>query len=202
MTSEEIVNLWGIKRKGQQLLFEDYDNILRNTKFISNDDVEINKQILIHWWMNVYAINDGRDFDVPYEVYKSWSNAIGNNFKFIMMSGYHTISKQTIVSLACSKHLPLEPQLEELKLWLPHIIPTKNDKDKRESKYISIFEHNLSKDAIISLSIYSDTDISVNSFRYGQHKVLCPFDNIRDAVEYIWQNFWYRNDNDNSEDYD
>ena len=71
MDSKTIVDRYGAKLKGQQMLFTDYDYILRHTKFQSVDP-DFNREALVHWWMNVYLPEyRGRDESTPYEIYSS-----------------------------------------------------------------------------------------------------------------------------------
>lgn len=201
MDSQTIVELFGAKLEGQQLLFEDHDYMLRNTKFkvYPNECVETNQEILIHWWMHVY-VPDGYTHEqkTEYEIYKTWSNALWHNFKYVMPEGYCQDTHQSSIRLACRKHIPLAPQLKELELWLPHMkeITDENGRGDRKAKYVSIFEHTLSKGACFSLSVYSETEITLNALSYSHHRVLQKFDSLAAAVDYVRLHHWYESENE------
>lgn len=196
-TSKFFADAFNAKLTGQQLLFEDYDLILRRTPFkdlfepqAEQVRTEFNRTALIHWWMNVYVPNGRGDQETPYEVYRTWSNAMWQNFKYVSCDGYRIETNQNVVKIACCKKEPLEPQLEELKLWIPHIKESM-DEEQRMGKHISIFERGLCEYAIYSLAVYSDLDIVIGEFSHGSYKVVNKFDNLAEAVDLIRNKYWY-----------
>jgi len=200
MTSERIVERFNAKLKGQQLLFEDPDIVLRNTKFrpLADELLSEAQEMIIHWWMNVY-VPDGRgDNHTPQEIFSSWSNAKYHYFKFCQVDGYCPDIQQSAIHLKCYKQMPLAPQVRELQMWLEpaksFILSTGRTKKPtdRVGKYVSIFEHTLSRWASYYLYVYSDdTDCAIYSNRYGRYSLEKEFKTLESAVDYIRLNLWY-----------
>lgn len=194
MNSKEIVKAYGATLKGQQLLFPDDDIILRNTPFIESGDKSFDREALVHWWLNVYVPDGHGDDDTPYEVFKSWSDGISHNFKYINSFGHNPETQQRAISLWTYKKDSVEAHLEDLNMWLPHIIPStdENGRGERKAKHIEIMEHTCSRYGRYSMSIYSDREVTVNCLSYGRHRVLKRFDCIEDAVEFVKDNHCYK----------
>lgn len=192
MDSKTIVELFGAKIKGQQLLFDDFDFILKNTGY-KKISPELDKEIIVHWFMNIYSHDD--DYSTrktDYEVYVQWSKAISENFKYVSVSGYLPETGQSCVKLACHKNEDVNLQLNELQMWLPHIKPIK--KDDKLIKYVRIFESSLSRHAAYALHI-CETEVFINKNSYGR-QTNQKFDDIATAVNFIHQNIWYKDGND------
>lgn len=186
MTSSEIVQAYGAKLEGQQLLFPDDDIVVRRTKF-KPIDPEFDKKALIHWWMHVY-VPDGYDEETktPQEVFSSWSNALYTYFKYTMIGGYKADTRQSCVKISAYKKEPVEPQIEELKLWLPHIKSAMNENANRIGKYVDIFEHNLSRFDSWYAFVY-DAEFVIYRGRWEDKK----FNSIEQFMEYIVKHLWY-----------
>ena len=191
MNSAEIVEAYGAKLDGQQLLFHDDDIVLRQTKFNSITP-EFDKQALIHWWMDVY-LPEYRNVDehAIQEVYNSWSNAIWNYFKYTSLSGYNPATNQQVVKFSGYLKEPVDVQTEELRLWVPHIKLCLNKDNGKMGKYISIFEHSLSANGIYSLWIYDNDDIGLGCTRYSHYEEKAHFDCLGKAVWFVVNHYWY-----------
>lgn len=191
MNSQTIVEKYGAKLEGQQLLWQDYDLILRKTPF-QDIDPEFNKQALIHWWMEVYVSDGCGEQETSQKVYSSWSNGLYKNFEYAKASGlYHSQNNQSAIQLGAIKNEPIEDQIEELKMWLSYTKPIKNEYGV-EYKFVSIFESTLSRHGIYHLQIHSDDNIKLMFTRYGNPSVLKEFKSLEDAVEYVAKNHYYK----------
>jgi len=208
MDSATIVEKYGAKLEGQQMLYPDPDYVLRKTKFRPIDP-EFDKQALVHWWMNVYLPDQYVDEysaalgGINQEVYRSWSNAIYSYFSCARCSGsYNSNTSQSTVQFQAYKHDLLDPQIAELKMWLPHIKPCLNPESKREGRHISILERKLSKDGAWRLWIYSDNDLVLTITAYHRYSEVEKFTDLVSAVKYIAENVWYQKSYGNYDDYD
>ena len=187
VTSQQIVELFDVKLVGQQLLIPDPDYVLLCSKFQPTGDDNLDREILIHWWMHVYDPTE--DYKLGEGIYGSWSNACYRYFKYATQSGYNPETGQA-VKLSCYKHTPLEPQLEQLQLWLPHIKPSRlrpHDESERKGKWISVFEHTLSYHGSYNLIIYSDTEVDL-TFTYDSPR---KFGSLDEAVDFVRLHHWY-----------
>jgi len=191
MNSSEIVKEYNVIMPGQQFLFKDDDATLRRTRFKSIDPV-FDKEAIIHWWMNVYTPTNC--IETSQEVYSSWHCAVHANFKYIGIAGYNCGTLQSAIRFAAYKKDPIEEQLEELQMWLPHIRPSvdENGRGDRKAKHVSILERTLSQYACYSMSVYNDNEITVNSLAYGSHNVLKKFDNLKYVISFIRARHWYK----------
>lgn len=107
----------------------------------------------------------GYSRDMPQEVYRSWSNALYPNFKFVYPDGRYSLqTNQSIVKLAAYTKERAQDIYSELLLWTPHIKPEERGEKEGNKRYISIFEHNLSLHASYDLELPPDVDINVDSF--------------------------------------
>lgn len=199
VNSQEIVKLFNAKAKGQQLLFEDCDYTLRHTEFIPSENIEKNQEILIHWWMHVHNPCGRGNENTEENVFRSWSSAVQNNFKYARPHGRYTETidgkYQEVVDIACTKNAPLIQQLKELELWLPHVKESYDENfPGKKRKYVSIFEHTCSAYGCYSLSIYNDSEIALDFIKYRRHSVLNVFKTLADAVDYVRLNHWYLTD--------
>jgi hypothetical protein len=197
MNSSEIVKLYDAKISGQQLLIPDDDFTLRNTPFKDTGNKQLNKEILVHWWMNVYQPDSYQyDTKTPYEIYRTWSNAVRNHFHFAKAEGsYHVETGQSSVQLSCYKKKKLDAHIYELKMWLPYIKLAKalgrRDNDERLHKQVSIFEHTLSEFGIFTLCIFSDNEVVLKKNSYGTVRDVQKFTDLTSAVKYIQEQHYY-----------
>lgn len=178
MNSKEIVAAYKAKLSGQQLLVEDDDFILRHTSFKSISPL-FDKQVLVHWWMNVHIPPGSKNESTPSEIFRSWDNAIYGRFKYVRPGmTYNLDTRQVIIKIGTRKSDELKPQIEELEMWLPFV--------KGHPKVVDIFEHTLSRWEIYKLHVSP-----------GLYKVkttsrtIASFDNIIDTVSFIRKNHWY-----------
>ncbi len=191
MNSEKVVELLNTKLSGQQLLFDDPEFVLRNTSFKSTGCRDTDKQILVYWWMNVHVPDGIGQNNTEYCVYKTWSNALYNYFKYAKISGMYSLkTNQNLVQLSCHKNDILKLHIEELEMWIPNI-KTLKDENGVDYKYISILEYSLSQYGVYSLGIY-DNFISLDFCSYGRTRTLERFNRLCDAVEHIKNNVWYQ----------
>jgi hypothetical protein len=138
--------------------------------------------------MNVY-IPDGYTDDsrTSQEVYSSWNSAIYKYFTYAYAAmGYNPKTNQQVVKFSGYKKEPFQPQIEELMMWLPHIKPSLNEREKRVGLYIGIFEHTLSEFGSWDLWIYGDEYVIYKS-RWEEAK----FDSLVKCVEYMVNHLWY-----------
>ena len=185
ITSQEIVDKYKVSEKGQLTLFSDPDELLVKTKFQKTDDPEFDKLAIVHWWMNVYVPDGYGRYKTEYEIYSTWSNAIGNNFKYISQSGYNLQTRQSCVQIRAYKNEPTADLLAELELWLPHI------KECDGIKHIGIFESSLSEHGIYAFEIRKDKFV-ITFTRYHNKRDLKEFDNLSDAVNCIRESIYYK----------
>lgn len=195
MDSSEIVKLYDAKVSGQQLLIPDDDFTLRNTPFKDTGNKQTNREIVVHWWMNVYEPNSYQyDTKTPYEIYRTWSNAANNNFHFAHAnSGYNAYTNQSVVRLAARKKKKLDAQLFELNMWLPYIKQSKsqNPKESRLCSWVDIFEYTLSEHGSYSMEVFSETDVVIGVMRYHSWYEVKRLSSLREAVDYIRCNHYY-----------
>lgn len=182
MNSEEIVEAYGAKLDGQQYLFNDSDFILRNTPF-KPINPEFDKKAIVHWWTNVYFPNGYGDNKTPQDVWKSWDTASWKYFKYIHISGYWIDTNQSSIKIACIKSDLLQPQLEELEMWLPGI--------KGNPKKVSILEESLSEHGSYNLVVYEKQQI-ITKTTYGSISHVKEFTNLSDAVDFIRTRLYYK----------
>ncbi len=190
MDSNLIVEKYEATLKGQQLLFPDADIILRQTKF-KKIDPEFDKQALVHWWMNVYVPDGYGENRAPQNVFSSWSNAMWGCFQVVHVSGYCPENEQSTVHFGAYEKEPLEPQIEELRMWVPHIKPVKLDFD-RPAKMIKVSEAGCGEGGIWSLRIYSDTEYVLGLRRYSHYHERAKFESLGKAVWFISQHYPYK----------
>lgn len=182
VTSKEIIDKWKVVRKGQLLLFEDYDDLLLQTPFIVTDDSNFDTMVLIHFWMNVYKPSANT---IKQDVYRTWVNGLYKYFKYAYpRTGYFTETNQSEVSFAAIRKDDLKPQLEELSLWIPFIKPLNNKHSV--CKIIDIFEHTLSYNGSYSLNICDNQYKIIRN-----NSVKAEFDSLESVVSYIKNNLWY-----------
>jgi hypothetical protein len=190
MDSQTIVDRYEAKLEGQQLLFPDSNIVLRNTKF-KKIDPEFDKAAIVHWWMNVYVPEGHGENKTEYEVYNTWSNAVYPYFRNIHISGYNPHTDQQAVTFAGYKKEPVDPQIEELRLWVPHIKPCK-DKNDRVGKHVKVFEHTLSENGSWHLWIYSDNEYALGTMRWHRYTQTATFDSLGKSVWFITQHYYYK----------
>lgn len=193
MESQAIVDRWGAKLSGQQVLFPDPDLVLRRTLFTETGDKSFDQEALIHWWMHVY--NYDKDYlpdnKVPYEVYKTYSNALLKFFNYAKASGcYSPKTNQSVIDLACYKHKPVEDHMAELNMWLPHIIEING------CKYVKIFERSLSEYGVYTMRVYKDrTDLEF--CRHGHVEVIETRPTVEKMVAHVHDRHYYQDGEDN-----
>lgn len=191
MDSQTIVDAYQAKVSGQGLLWHDPDFILRKTSYQDTPDKEFNQQAVIHWWMNVYDPNGRGDDETPYEVYKTWNNALYKNFKYTRTNGYNTETNQACVHFAPYKEESLDDQEEELKLWLPHVKPSRCEEAEKEGKFVDLFEHTFSEHGSYYLWLFSDTELCLYKCTYGSIRCLQTFTSLSDMIEYVAKHHYY-----------
>lgn len=198
MDSKTIVDAYGAKLSGQGLLFEDHDYTLRHTPF-KEINPQFDREAVVHWWMNVYVPDGWGDDRTPQEIHETWSSAIFKTFLYIHQSGYNPRTNQTSIDIACIGDVPVEPQLEELRMWLSEYkpIPTEGDGDVH---YVGIFESTLSEFGIYHLEVYDDESCIIRKTTYGRPEILSTFDNLKSALDYIRLNLWYQKTRDGQDE--
>ncbi len=197
MTSQEIVDRYGVENcANMDRLFPDPDLVLRNTHFIPQEDETFNRDSIIHWWMHVYVPDGFGDYRVLYEAYKTWSNALYRYFRYARPNGYVSQTNQSSIKIGCYKKTPLEPQLAELQLWVPHVKEVTFDKDEERSyakaKPIRIFESSLSLSGSWTLYVTDTGYCEIYRNQYVEQK----FNTLAEAVDHIRLNLWYQKKED------
>lgn len=196
MDSQVLLEKLNLSPKPPGQLFDDPDQVLRATLFRSTDDPQLDREAIIHWWMHVYNPGSPRCDDTTLKVYQSWDRAQWPLFKYVRTgSGYFPEANQQTVRITMYKKDPVEPAIEELRLWLPHIkrIPFSprcrhsDEKGQPLAAYIDIFESTLSQHGCYDLWYISDDDIRL-TFTYSDP---VKFKNLFDAVDYIREHHWY-----------
>lgn len=192
MTSKEIVDRYKAKLKGQKMLWEDCDFILKKTRF-KKIDPEFDRQALVHWWMYVYGPEDYGPETTPFEVFNTWSNAMYPNFKYVNVSGYVPATKQSCVQFSGYRHDPIQSQVEDLEMWLPHVKP-----NKKGYKFIDVFEYTASAHGIFFLEFYPKS-IHLNKTTYGTTATLKKFKTVAETVEYVVEHHPYEGNEEEDE---
>lgn len=181
----------------QKTLWPEYDAVMRAASFQSVSP-EFDKAAVAHWWMNTYWPDSS---DTPQEVYKSWHSSVYANFKYITISGFYYDSRQSVIQVRCYLNTPIEPVIEELQYFLPHI---KNIEFANEQgKVLGIFESTLCQHGVYSLLLNDKISL------YCNRRVIETFDTLEKSIEYIRANHWYQrtegasdDDEGDEEDYD
>jgi len=191
MESREIVDRWAVERSGQLLLWEDHDQLIRTTPFKAVDP-DFDRQVLIHFWMNVYK-GDAWNVEekVEYEIWKTYHDPLYSMFLYVKPEGYMRESCQSCLQIAGYKKEPLEDHMKELLMWLPHYKCVTNSENDRKAQYFSIFEHTLSEGGIYNAWVYSPTECEIGFTRYGHYSVKHRFDSLEKMLDYIRLNYWY-----------
>jgi hypothetical protein len=198
MDSQTIVNKYEAKLEGQQLLFSDDDLVLRKTPFKSISE-DFDKEVVIHWWMNVYVPNGYGELETPYPVYSTWSNAVYKCFNAVKTGGYCTETNQTGIEVCFYRDDPLDEQIAEVKMWLSHLKPIK--KGDTTAIHLGVFEHTLSEGGVYTLWVYPENKVILEKCTYGRIHPLKEFSSLDEAFKYVAQNHWYeksRNEKDNT----
>lgn len=194
MDSQTIVERYGAKLKGQQLLFPEHEYTLRHTPFQPTGDRDFDRETLVHWWMHVYIPDGYGSEKTPYEIYQTWSNGLWPLFLYCKPSGYLPETYQSAIQLSCYKNEPLEDHLADVRLWLPHCKPfTYKDKkgESRPGVHVGIFERTLSEHGVYDLRVWSETDMDLGKTTYGRYQVLQHFTSLEEAVAYIQKHHYY-----------
>ncbi len=189
MNSELIIDTWKAKDP-DPLLWPDHDRTLLSIPFQSVNQ-EFDKLALVHWWMNVYNPANS----TPMEIYQSWHEAVRHTFKHVFPGmGYHPGSMQNSISLGMYKNDEVEPAVEELKLWLPHIklidCPEDGDRESYKGQHIHVSEHTFSEKGVYSLLIFAENDSVLNKRVYGSDTYVHSFKSLGHAVAYIRDRHW------------
>ena len=191
-----LANLLGAELKGQQLLFSAPEIALRQTPFKSINP-QTDREVLIHWWMNVYVPDGTGAEETPCEVYSSWSSAVYPAFRYVRPSGFCPETKQSTIKLSAYKHESVEAHLADLELWLPHIKPsTKNvtcrdEPLKGPAKFVDIFERTLSEHGSYSLFIYAEDDLELQKLAWSNINIVHRSKSLVEMVEYVRDRHWY-----------
>lgn len=197
MNSDEMVAAYDAKLDGQLLLFPDNHIVLRKTKF-QPVNPEFDKHAIIHWWMNVYVPDGYGDEGTPQDVYNSWRNAVYANFNYIHTGGYNPETNQSTISFQGYKKEELQPQIDELRMWLVHVKPVTHKLRCYEkelppiAKYIKISERTLSEYGFYVLLVHNDEYILTRT-TYGSTSECGKFDSLGKAVWFIVNHYWYKN---------
>lgn len=195
MTSQDIVERWGVQLEGQQVLFPDPDLVLRRTEWRATGDAPFDREALAHWWMQVYVPNGKGDEQTPQTVYSSYSSAVYNLFPHVRPGGYSPVTGQSQLDVVCynsGNHFDdVVPMLAELGLWLPLLKPISGEYDSRQYQHLGILEHTLSEGGCYSLHLYSPDEVKLHRIRYHRHSVLERFASLRDALAYVVEHHWY-----------
>jgi hypothetical protein len=208
--SKIIVDRYKAKLEGQQLLWTDYDYILRYTKFQPVGDRNFDQQAIIHWWMNIYIPRDDgiEELVTPYAVFESWSNALRDNFKYVSCFGYFPSSNQSAIQVRTYKGESVEDVVAELEMWLPylkaidcHVHDTKiSSKETILGQHVKIQEYTLSEYGVYSLQIFDGSSgcgakkFEIGKTTYGHYRVLESFATLKDAITYISRHHWLYED--------
>jgi hypothetical protein len=151
---------------------------------------DFTKQDTLDWWLLTYLPNE-----TPYWQYKCISNLWYEHFTYLNRGGYYLATNQGALEICCYKKVPLQEQLEEVKMAIPLLKEFDMEKCStgvdRPAKVLGIFEHTLSEYGVYELHIFEDT-IELTKTTYGRLELVKEFENIEDAVGYIRQHLYYR----------
>jgi hypothetical protein len=136
--------------------------------------------------MNVYIPNGRGDKDTPYQIYSAWTDAQYKYFKYIRLSGYNPKINQCCIQFSGYKDDPIQPQIDELMMWLPHIRCDPND----NFKYVGIFEHTLSEHGVYDLRIYSDKCV-IGKTTWGSYRKIHSFNSLEETIKLIVKKYYY-----------
>lgn len=190
MTSEEIVERYGAKLKGQQRLWDDPDLVLRQTPFRPTGERRFDRDAIAWWWLNVYVPDGYGDEKTPYEVYKTWSAAVYECFRYVRLSGYWSETNQQAVQILGYRAEPPEAHTADLLVWLPHVREGRGRSD-RPGKHLDVFEHTLSQYGTYTLTVNGDGSATLGIQAYGRWRELRAFGSAEAAVDHVRLNHWY-----------
>lgn len=188
MDSKTIVDRYEAKLEGQQFLWDDYDYILRHTNFKAIDP-DFDREALVQWWMNAYVPDGYGEQATPYKVWDTWYNAMWKSFKHVRIHGIRPETNQSAIKFSAIKNMPLEPQVQELVMWLPHIKESLGVKGDKKGKCVNIFESTLSQHGVYSLMVYNETKFVI---KRGFYDIIKEFSTLETAVDYIRHHLWYQ----------
>lgn len=184
-----IKSVYSPKQTGQLSLFDDVDSLLERSFYIPLETKTENRELIAYWWMKVYDPTKSMGF----EIYKSWHNALNNNFDYIYEGGYNPETNQASIKLMCNQYKPLQDHLDELSHFMKYIIPSfPNDKECGDKvKYLGVFEHTCSEYGVYSLYIYDDGHVELERLTYHVPTILKTFKCLADAIDYVRINHYY-----------
>ena len=192
ITTRDIIEIYGepTPPEGQILLFKDEDDlaIARRTKF-KPVDPKLDRHAIVHWWTNIFspaAMADacrGRDRGADdFEVFKTWRDAAYDAFHFVTIGvAYNREADQQCFSVAPDRDRPVMEQIEELRLWLPHIKACENG-IKRLS--ISCAKSSM-ENGVYELEIENDNAFRVYNLRYHTAHFQCAMSSVENVVRYL-----------------
>jgi len=140
------------------------------------------------WWMNVYVPNGWGKEDTDFEIYRTWSSALSNTFKFIGSGSYILETGQSALRVSLNKNSSVEEAVKELEMWLPHYRKTEDD-----SQHIGILEHTLSEYGVYFIKIFSDK-LRLMKTTYGTTRELESFDDLKSILNYVREHHYYKKD--------
>lgn len=194
MDSKTIVETYGAKVKGQPLLWEDHDFILRQTPFQAVNP-EFDRLAIIHWSMNIYKPGTKKeDEGVDYEVWKTWDRACDIFKNVSRQIGYNSSTNQQALGITMTQNQDVKPAIDEFKMWFPHYKPLPEENTKVWCFHVA--DNDLSEHGVLSLKYYSEQLISLDVLRYGHTSRLRNFTSLHEAFVYLAKNHWLREKND------
>lgn len=190
ITSEEIVNTWGAKLTGQLLLWDDYDYILRKTKFQNNGNKDFEKKVIVHCLMSVMNPNAGGDEQVSLNILDSYRDAVKKYFKYTTHGHFDSKINQFVVKFLGYKGMPYIDQCAELEEWLPYIKeqPLNLDspyKNKEHKEVILNPKGSLVLGNYRLVIIEGEKKYLITKTRFQKTTILGTFNELLEAVTYI-----------------
>lgn len=198
--SKEIVDRLGIKRTGQLLLWEDYNNLLLGSKFQSSGDTDFDRDMVAHWFMNVYRLKDDYRFsddrftgDAFQYIYHTWDNATYRLFRYARADGsYWTATGQSSVSITPYKYESTEDHIKDLNVWLPYCEPFPADVEHGGDVICNVFERTLSQYAVYRVHKRPDGTWKLVTTKHGTSVDGPEFSDVTSMMSHLQDDFYYQ----------
>lgn len=184
-----MVELLGGQTSGYTLLWEDNEYTLRNTPFKSTSDKKKDKEIIAYWWLQAYVPDGFGNEKTPYEIYRTWSNALYGFECVGPDSSYNPDTKQCSAKFCVEKDSDLQTGLEELFLILP-LMKSLEEKGQKY-KYFGVFERSLSEYGVYSVKYYDDLNIELGITVYGSYRILEKFTSPEALLKELQRKYYY-----------
>lgn len=163
------------------------DKVLLDTKFKPLDSIDLTRQLIAHWWFNLYK-GEAR---LKEGVYRSWSNAVSKYFKYIGPSGSSfTDGSGPSLRLTLEKDANVDEAISEYEFWQPYMKERQEEQLGIKGYFLNIFEYTLSEHCCYYLWV-TDRKVYLTTSTYHCPDFNQKFDSLKEAFRYIKKNHYY-----------